>query len=426
MQTETDTIDIQKYLSVAVRHWRAIAAITIGAAIVALIVSLLTPPTYEATALVVVASPLYQLQFDPRIQNVTNENNSSPNKAFPQLATSDALLQRLLSRFRPQLSDPGISLDTFKDSLNAKAGADPSVIQLVARDTNPRLAADIGNAWATDFVAYVNELYQQREAGVTFFETQVNEAKTKLDHAEQALIDFQGQYDGSVINSKLQASLGELSDALKTRASLATLIANVDLLTSRLANQPATAPARLADDLSSLLLQVSGLGVANGLPLQMQFADSTLLSSKTVGEQKALLVDLSAVLRARAEQVDARINALQPQIRSLQRDLQSANAQLDQLTRDRNTARDTYLTLTQKVTEAQISAQDATGQLRVASQAAMPTDPVGPKKALNSALAAMLGLIVGLVVAYLQDIRQARLQPTPKRSLPQVQPALDD
>ncbi len=405
-----DEIDLRKYFSVLSRHWRLIVVIAVIAAAAGLGVGSVTPPTYEATALIVVTKPLYQLEFDPRIATTQDTGVASSNKSLPQLAISDDVLQKLFDRFRGQLPRQNLTLAEFKRGLNARNGTDASVIQLSAQNENPSLAAQLSNAWATDYVTCVNELYAQREAGATFFETQANEAKARLASAEQTLVDYQGRYDGSIIDSKLQASLNELSNALKTNELLADLRANTSLLKDRLSAQPSASSAKVADDLSSLLLQVSSLNISGSVPLQIQFTDATLLSSKTIDEQKSFLAGLDQSLQARAVQVTARINALTPQVQSLQHDLQMATTELDRLTRERDVARDTYLTLAKKVTESQISAQDTSGEVRLASQAAVPTEPIAPRKVVNTVLAGLVGLMVGAVAAFVIEARQPRIQ----------------
>ncbi len=401
-----DEIDLRKYFGALIRHWRLIVGLAFVSGLVALLVSFLIQPTYEATALVVITKPVYQLQFDPRIQNLSADSLSSPSKAFPQLATSDDLAQQLLGQFRTKISNPGVTLAAFKDKLKATATVDPSLIQFSVQDQDANLAAEISNVWASDFVSYTNELYQQREIGATFFEAQAHDAKSKLENTEQALVDYQGRYDGNIINSKLQANLAEISDTLKTRELLTNLMANTGLLEDRLSAQSGASPANLAYDLSSLLMQVNSLNLVGTVPLQIQFTDAALLSSKSIDEQRSFLADLNQSLQARAKQVDAQIDALTPQVLSLQRDLQTANTELDRLTRERDVARDTYLTLAKKVTESQITAQDTGGQLRLASQAAAPTEPVSPRKGLNAILGGFLGLVLGVISAFVIEARR--------------------
>jgi uncharacterized protein involved in exopolysaccharide biosynthesis len=65
-----EEISLQVYIDVLIKYWKWIAGITVVAAITATIVSFLLPPVYQATALVVITKPQYQMQFDPRFQKV--------------------------------------------------------------------------------------------------------------------------------------------------------------------------------------------------------------------------------------------------------------------------------------------------------------------------------------------------------------------
>src|SRR3989304_3409039 len=89
-----DEIDLRKYFGVLVRRWKWVVAFAVIAAGAVLIVSSIVPPTYQATALVIVTGPRYQLQFDPRIQNLTDLQQ--PYKAFPELALNDDLVRQVI------------------------------------------------------------------------------------------------------------------------------------------------------------------------------------------------------------------------------------------------------------------------------------------------------------------------------------------
>jgi uncharacterized protein involved in exopolysaccharide biosynthesis len=62
-----EEIDLREYVLVLLKYWKWILGTTLAAAMVALVVSFFLPPTYEATALVVVKPPQYVMQFDPPV-----------------------------------------------------------------------------------------------------------------------------------------------------------------------------------------------------------------------------------------------------------------------------------------------------------------------------------------------------------------------
>src|SRR3972149_5275591 len=147
-----DEIDLRKYFDVLVRRWKWVVAFAVIAAGAVLIVSSIVPPTYEATALVAVTRPRYQLQFDPRIETVPE--SQQPYRAFPELAVSDDLLLRVLDQVNGALKANERDLAVFREKVSARAGADPSLVRLSVTDQDPRLAQTVANTWAELYVAY--------------------------------------------------------------------------------------------------------------------------------------------------------------------------------------------------------------------------------------------------------------------------------
>ena len=119
-----------------------------------------------------------------------------------------------------------------------------------------------------------------------------------------------------------------------------------------------------------------------------------------MGELTAFLDDLAATLETWQGEAETQVAALEPQILALQQQLQEAQAEEDCLSRARNVAQETQVTLAHKVEEARIAAEDATGDVRLISQAAVPEEPVAPRKLLNTAVAGALGLMVGVFGAF--------------------------
>ncbi|HET7091367.1 MAG TPA: GNVR domain-containing protein, partial [Anaerolineae bacterium] len=155
------------------------------------------------------------------------------------------------------------------------------------------------------------------------------------------------------------------------------------------------------------------------VPVQLQIGGVGSLADRTVSEQAALLDALVDALQDKAVEIRQQTAALEPEILALQKAQQEAQVELDRRVRDRDVARETYLTLTNKLDEASVAAQDASGEVRLASQAAVPTDPVSPRKGLNTVLGGLLGLMVGVAAAFVIDARR----PAPEKSPAATRPA---
>ncbi|HJW82961.1 MAG TPA: Wzz/FepE/Etk N-terminal domain-containing protein, partial [Anaerolineae bacterium] len=209
-----DEIDLRKYVDVLIRQWKWVVGLAVVSAVVALAISVLLPPTYEATALVVVTRPRYQLQFDPRIETVTEPQQQQPYKAFPELALGDELLMQVIAQSGDSLEADDRELTTFRERVDAKAGADPSLVRFVVTGKDAQQTQAIVNAWAELYTANVNELYQQRSSDAAFFEKQGAEARAKLEAAEQVLIEYQASNPINLVNARLSSEQTALANYL--------------------------------------------------------------------------------------------------------------------------------------------------------------------------------------------------------------------
>ena len=403
-----EEIDLRVYVEVLVRNWKWIAGLALVAAVVAFVASSFIPPTYEATALAAITKPRYVMQFDPRFETV---DGTQPYKAYPELAASDDLLRDLLSQL-DSLPEGVESLQDMRGMLEARAGADPSIVQLVVSSRDPEAAARIADEWVELFVTRANEIYGTHgEENTRFFEEQLVQAQAELDAADQALIVFQGRNQRAVLEAQLASAQQDLQDYLVELRGIERAARNAQALRTSVAAQPAGALASAGDSLTALQLQMQAFSVrtfneARGdsselSPIQLQVSDAVLLSAeRTVGELTAFLDDLAATLETWQGEAETQVAALEPQILALQQQLQEAQAEEDCLSRARNVAQETQVTLAHKVEEARIAAEDATGDVRLISQAAVPEEPVAPRKLLNTAVAGALGLMVGVFGAF--------------------------
>jgi succinoglycan biosynthesis transport protein ExoP len=399
-----EEIDLRQYVEVLIRSWKWIVGLALVAAVAALAVSSLIPPTYEAAALVAVTEPRYIMRFDPRFETV---NSVQPvYKAYPELASSDDLLQDLLAGLTLLPRDVE-TLQDLRGMLEAGAGADPSMVRLAVRSRDPEEAARVANAWAGLFVARANEIYgAHSEDQVGFFEDQLERASVELEEAERELVAFQARNQGAVQEAQLASARQDLEDYLVEQREIERAVRNGRAIQGRIAEQPADTRVSPGDDLTALLLQLqaftgqtasSDAVLEAGSSIWLQISDATLLASgRTAGELVVFLDELVAILEARREEIKAQAAALEPQILALQQQLQESRAEEDRLTRTRDVARETYLTLARKVEEVRIAAKDTSGEVRLASHAAIPKKPVSPRKMLNTAVAGALGLMLGV------------------------------
>ena len=430
-----DEMDLRVYINVLMRHWRLIAAVTLLTSVVALGVSFVSPAKYQATAMVLVTRPLYQFQFSTAIQNRSDNSNtlqSLTGKAALDLATSDALLQQLLLQVGDRLSADERNLVALREMLKAKTGGDPSIVNLSVTNRDAQRVAEIANTWANLYVRQVNDLYGKSADQLKFFEGQLAQAKNDLDAADQALVEFQKRNDLAILQAQLSAKQSALGNYLGMNESLVLLQQNVKNLQDQLARRPADSPSSLGDDLAQLMIQVSALSAqSSSLPIQLQMPSTGSLSDRTVGQQAAYLADLAKTIESRQAEAKKQAEALPIEIRALQGQIQETSTEAARLTRQRDLAQTVYTTLAQKVKETQISAQDASGSVRLAGSAVVPERPMSKKLLTNTAIGLMLGLMAIIGVVFVREYfrepakMSSGLQPEPDAAPDAAEESLD-
>jgi len=394
-----EEIDLRAYVLVLLKYWKWILGTTAAAAVVALVVSFLLPPTYEATALVAIQAPQYVMQFDPRFETLTRQ---PAYKAYPDLAEGDEVLETLFARLNPR----PVEIETLRDlreMVEAKAGTDPSVVRLTVRARDPQEAARIANLWAELFVAHANRVYGASDEELRQLEGQLAQAQAELEAAEQALIEFQARNQASILDARLDSLKSDQAHYLADQRSITYILQDIQALREQLARQPDERPASLADDLTTLFLQIKAFNAQASAPIQLQVNSAESLSNKSIGETIALLDDMARALEAKSAEIGQRLEELRPQILSLQEQLQEVYTESDRLTRQRDLAKETYTALARKVEETRIAVQGAQSTARLGSRAAVPEKPASPRKLLNTAVAGALGLMLSVFGAFVWE-----------------------
>jgi uncharacterized protein involved in exopolysaccharide biosynthesis len=394
MTTETlnqeDEINLRLWVAMIVQNIRWVLGVTVAAALVGFTVVSLLPRMYEATALAVVSSSQSQLNFDPRIETVGTPNQNFGS--YASLALSDDLLAGLYAGIAP--NNPKIeNLKDLRELLSAEVRVD--MVYLTARAPHPQSAAQIANLWMDLFVERTNQVYYRagdREQ-LAFYEQQLAEARQALEQTDQALVDFQGENRIELLNNQLNVLNRTRLDYLNQQRSIALFLQDIDSLVTQLRRQDAATPASPAIQLSVLQLQIGAYQSQASLPFQVQITNPETLTGATVGDQIRLLSDLRQVTEARLSNLDAELEALEPQILDIQRQVQELNVTRDDLLREQSLAAETVQILARQVSEASIQARDTGGQVRLASRASPPDEP----SSLGRLLATILGAAIGLV-----------------------------
>ena len=386
-------IDLRKYINVLLRKIGWIIAFTLGFALLGLVVALLLPDTYSATAIAAITQTRNELRFDPRIQTVTDTDLNY--QSFATLATSDSIIEELYTTLELDAQEFP-SPQSLRGSLEADVRSD--LIVFTASADDPALAAEIVNQWLLIFVQSANQIYNtQNQDQIVFFETQLTDARVELDQFQEALADFESRNRESFFSNRLTSLRNSLTTYSNRQQSLQILQQDLDSLISQLQAQPGSQSAPISVQYSVLLLQSRAFQEGEATNnIQVQITNSGE-NSPTISGQIQQLDALEDVVNEKLQELDQLVSDLEPQIQETQMMLQQTINEKENLNQNLSIAQSTFTTLANKVEEARIAAQDTSGRVRPASTALPPRQATTPGVLILTLAGAAAGLLISTV-----------------------------
>jgi len=402
-----DEVDIRAQIMVVLRAWKVILGLAVLAALAAGVYAWTRPNTYEAEALVSVTPGRISLNLSG-----VQQSGGVTAQAYVELAESTTVVQAVFDAAGPDLLDRINTVSRLRRLLEAEASADAPLLRLQVRNTDAARAAALANLWAETFAARAGLLYSQDQANLAVYSEAEAEALAALDVADTALADFQAGNPVNILQAQLDSQQASLTDYLNRAHEAELLSQDLQDLLARLESLPAGAPGALADDLALLALtsRVYGgqLGADPGeTNLQLSVSGDQPLTNSTVANQRGLAEDLLASLDARRQSLAAQATAVVPAILALQGQVAAAQAQADQLTRQRSLTAQTYSARAIQVQEATVAVRQAANVAQVAGVAAAPNQATGPARLTYVGLSAALGAVLGVALALAREFVRA-------------------
>jgi uncharacterized protein involved in exopolysaccharide biosynthesis len=174
--TDTDEIDVRRYIGIIARRWPEILLTTVivtvlGIAGVTAFKRLLTKPMYEAVASAAIVRTLTDVNLDQRFTTTSDQPNTmdatSRRAALVALVNSGAIAQEVATKLSDQLNlleqNPSTLLGMVEGEMgtvNGRPGQSDLILMRAVADS-PEKAALIANAWAEAYVNQVNRVYGQ-------------------------------------------------------------------------------------------------------------------------------------------------------------------------------------------------------------------------------------------------------------------------
>ncbi len=424
---------LQAYWNIVNKRRWTIATVAFIATLLVAIASFKMTPIYEATARLDIEADTAQ------IQSLNDLYRQVPaDEAFIgtqiQVLESDNLAQRTIEQLglardpgwalavglgndglpaQPQNSEDKL-LRLFKSRLHVQRVRDSHVVNISFEGPDSGLSAKIANSLADNFIEYnFRQKYDATRQASGWMEQQLDELKAKVEKSQQALVDYERQ--NAIVNisdkeSVVEQRLADLSRDLtnaqsdrvqkeslyelaKTNESQVAFVAQNDLL-QRLEEKFADLKAQYVDALEQYGPKHPKVERFRSQVDEVQ----SLIDTERRRIVERLKNDYVAAL-GREKLLAAAVAKEKADVGALSQLLIQHNL----LKREFDTNQQLYDSLLQRLKDATVSAGLRATNIHVVDPARSPRVPVRPQKLLNIAIGLVVGLILGVTLAFVKE-----------------------
>lgn len=425
---------IGQFVSILRARWWVLVMVLGLTVTTTLVVSLMLPKQYSATASVVVdfkpdpistfafgggASPAYMAT---QVDIIRSQRVAQRVVRNLKLAENPQVRQQWQDETDGQGTIENWLSSVFQRQMEVVPSRESSVIALSYRAPDPRFAAILANAFAQAYIDTAIELRTEPARLYTnFFEGRVREAREALERAQSRVSSFHKDAGIIATDERLDVEttrLNELSSQLTALQALASESA------SRQAQAQGAQGDRLQEVLSNSIVAQLKADI-NRAEAQLQQLTTRLGDAHPqVQESRASLADMRTRLESETRKVTGGVTVTNTINRQREANLQSSlNAQREKvlkmkavrdeglvLLRDVENAQRSYDALLQRFTQTSLESQTTQSNVNLLTQATPPLEHSSPKTLLNTLLAVFLGSLLAVGTALLLELMDRRVR----------------
>lgn len=414
---QAEEIDLRQYVDVLLKWKWMIVLFTFGCLLTGYIVSsFLITPVYETTAVLMATQPDYE-----RIYRQENGSLESTVDSFSRLPSLS------LNTFTGQFKNTEILNNVIKklnldkleytprslaQDITVTGNEETNMIEVKVLNTDSALAESITNTLIEEFYAFLFSSNQkQAKESVAYLATQLEQTEEELKNISEEYQESKAQARNSDILEKELISKTEILTNSKTllmqsQIELEQLVAGKKRMEENLANTPATLVTKKSWTEGQILPEI-----ADEFAEEIETQNNNTISEEINPLYLELIKDLNlkdtevAQTTAKIGAITNNINVLETEITNMQVELSEKQLEEATVKRKLDTLENAYTVLNNKIIETEITKSADFGRmnLTIVSPAFQPNNPVKPNKALNMAIAAILGLMGGVFLAFVLE-----------------------
>ena len=407
-EIQEEDIDLREYINVLLKRKGIIILIFLIAVITAAIASyFIIEPVYQANVVIMVSKP-----------EIENSIVSEPSlEDYKNLITDNVLEEELIKKLN--LNKPPIELTPYdlEQMLTVELPKDTYLIKMNLQFSNPKLTKDILNTWAALFVEKNKRLYfdevkkaktdikdKLKLAEQDFFEIEekvkkfnetdnVKTTEDEIEYKTTKILDFKSRLiDIQLSLEKEKAGEEYIITAINKQEKILKL--NKLIVDDQFFRQ-------LLPNITEDNLEIANLAYISEVINPIYYNLSQELTSANI---------LINSLKAEENQLKKNINDFNLSLEALKEVLKEESTEsksiLLQLNREYSVKEKLYNNFCKQAEEIWLTEATEEDLLKISSLAYEPTAPIKPNKKLNILIAGVLGLFVGIFVAFFLEFWQ--------------------
>ncbi|ATW25947.1 GumC family protein [Candidatus Formimonas warabiya] len=420
---QVEEIDLRQYISVLLKWKWMILLFSLGCVLTSYIVSaFILTPVYETTSVLMATQPNYE-----RVYREENGSLESTVDSFSRMPTlnlntftgqfkNTEILNNVIKKLH--LEEEGYSAKTLAQKITVTGNEETNMIEVKVINTDAALATSIANTLVDEFYAFLFTSNQkQAKEAVAYLASQLKQTEDELKKTTEAYQEGKAQARNSdslekELMSKTDILTTSNAQLLQSQVLLEQLIAGKNRLEENLANTPAKLQTNSWNDGNRETGDINADGIEDLTGENGTAADGGSMVTEEINPVYLELVKSLNDKDAEIAQTRAQIIGTQKNIGLLEKEISDLQAELSKkqleeatVKRKMDSLENAYTVLNSKIIETEIAKSADFGRmnLTLVSPAYFPSTPVKPNKQLNMAIAAILGLMGGVLIAFVLE-----------------------
>lgn len=299
----------------------------------------------------------------------------------------------------------------FQGALSVEPVRNSRLVRINFESADRKLSADALNALAQNFIALnLERRYDASAYAKTFLEENLAQTKAKLEESERGLVDFQRQQQIINVDEKQNVLAQTMAAYNAAAAKAGEDRLKAEAIYREYQGNPQSAP-QMIDNKSMASLR------EQRTKLQVEYQDLSRIYKPAFPKMQQLSASIDEIEKKIAEEAEivrrsiegaynvavkqeSSVNAKLEAAKKDVLDLQGRSIRYSILKREVDTNRSLYDGLLQRLKEVGVQAGVGTNNVTVVDSALTPTAPFKPSLSKNLQIAAALGLMLGIGLAF--------------------------